>query len=129
MGVGGWLYSILLVLLIFFFTFFYSQIQFNPIEVAKNLQQYGGSIIGIRPGKPTSDFLRKINSRVTFMGALFLALISIIPTITFMYIGQPAGLTNVFSATGLLIVVAVALEFNNQLEAQLMMKSYKGFLK
>lgn len=129
MGVGGWIYSILLVIFIFFFTFFYSQIQFNPIEVAKNLQQYGGSIIGIRPGKPTSDFLRKINLRVTFMGAMFLAVVAIIPTITFMYIGKDIGLTNVFSATGLLIVVAVSLEFNNQLEAQLMMKSYKGFLK
>lgn len=129
LGVGSVSYSVVFVILIFFFTFFYSQIQFNPVDVAKNLQQYGGSIIGIRPGKPTCDYLKKINNRVTFMGAIFLSIIAIIPLATFQALGKGLNLTNVFSATGLLIVVAVALEFNNQLEAQLMMKHYKGFLK
>lgn len=129
LGVGSPAYMVLMTLLIFFFSYFYSQIQFNPVDVAKNIQQYGGLIAGIRPGKPTSDYLGKINNRITLFGAIFLAFISLIPSIVFTFLGTKLGLVNAFSATGLLIVVSVALEFNKQLESQIMMRNYKGFLK
>ena len=129
LGVGSWAYIVVITLLILFFSYFYAQIQFNPIEVSKNIQQYGGFIPGIRPGKPTSDYLAKINNRITLFGAIFLAIIALIPSILVAAIPSELGLTNAFSATGLLIVVSVALETNKQLESQIMMKTYKGFLK
>ena len=119
----------LMCLLILFFAFFYSQIQFNPEDISKNIQQNGGYIPGIRPGKPTADYLKKINNRITLFGAIFLALIALVPSVVFKFIGQENGLANSFSATGLLIVVSVAMEFDTQLQNQLMMKHYKGFLK
>ncbi len=121
-------YSIVLCLLILFFAYFYAQIQFNPDDISKSIQQNGGFIPGIRPGKPTADYLRKISNRITLFGAIFLAIIALIPSVVFNAIAPAAG-SGVFSATGLLIVVSVALEFNQQLEAQIMMKNYKGFLK
>jgi len=129
MGVGAPIYIVLLTLLIFFFAYFYAQIQFNPIDVARNIQQYGGFIPGIRPGKPTSEYLAKINSRITLFGAIFLSLIALIPSLMMYAIPEELELTNAFSATGMLIVVSVALEFNKQLDSQIMMKTYKGFLK
>lgn len=129
MGVGKPVYIVLMVLLILFFSYFYAQIQFNPIEVSKTIQRNGGFIQGIRPGKPTSDYLANINSRITLFGALFLAVIALIPSIVFLYLGEDLGLTNAFSATGLLIVVSVSLEFDKQLNSQIMMRNYKGFLK
>ena len=129
LGVGTPWYYVLLVPLIIFFAYFYAQIQFNPVDVAKNIQQYGGMITGIRPGRPTGEYLAKINNRLTLFGALFLGFISIIPAVGFSLLGEPIGMNNAFSATGLLIIVSVALELNKQLENQIMMKHYKGFLK
>ncbi len=136
MGSGTAVYYVLLALFILGFSYFYAQIQFNPDDVSRNIQQYGGFIPGIRAGKPTSDFLRKINNRITLFGALFLMIISLVPTFLFMALsGQYSdpqynlGFASSFSATGLLIVVSVALELNKQLESQIMMKHYKGFLK
>lgn len=136
MGTGTPVYYVLLAILILGFSYFYAQIQFNPEDVSKNIQQYGGFIPGIRAGKPTSDFLRKINNRITLFGAVFLMIIALVPTFAFLALsGQYSGnaynlgLANSFSATGLLIVVSVALELNKQLESQIMMKHYKGFLK
>lgn len=138
MGSGTWVYYLFMVLLILFFAYFYAQIQFNPDDVSKNIQQYGGFIPGIRAGKPTSDFLRKISNRITLFGAIFLALLSLIPTFIFnaisgegstAFMSGELGFGGAFSATGLLIVVSTALEFNKQLESQIMMKHYKGFLK
>ena len=136
MGSGTAVYYVLLALFILGFSYFYAQIQFNPDDVSRNIQQYGGFIPGIRAGKPTSDFLRKINNRITLFGAIFLMFISLVPTFLFQALsGQysnPAynlGFASSFSATGLLIVVSVALELNKQLESQIMMKHYKGFLK
>ena len=130
---GAWwgqlIYYIFLVVFIIFFAYFYSMIQFNPEDVSKNIQQYGGFIPGIRPGKPTSDYLKRINNRITLFGAIFLSIICVIPTFLFNVIGKDIGLSNAFSATGLLIVVSVALEFNKSLESQIMMRHYKGFLK
>lgn len=131
LGTGTPIYSVLVGVLIFFFSFFYAQIQFNPEEVARNIQQYGGNITGLRPGKQTSDYLKKINKRLTLFGAIFLAIIAIVPSIIFNFIfsGASSTLVNAFSSTGMLIVVSVALEFEKQLQSQLMMKQYRGFLK
>ena len=124
---GQVIYSVALCLLIFAFAFFYSQIQFNPEDVSKQIQQNGGFIQGIRPGKPTAQYLDKINKRITLFGAIFLTLLAFIPSVAFSWAGQ--DLVNVFSTTGILIVVSVALELDKQLQSQIMMKNYKGFLK
>lgn len=129
LGAGTPLYFVLMGILILFFSYFYAKIQFNPEDVARNLQQYGGTITGIRPGKPTADYLGKVNSRLTLFGAIFLVIIAIVPSIVFSLVMKDATLVNAFTATGMLIVVSVALEFNKQLEGLLMMKHYKGFLK
>ncbi|MFI3228854.1 MAG: preprotein translocase subunit SecY [Bacillota bacterium] len=131
MGTNGNLYSVITFVLIIFFAYFYAQIQFNPDDVARMLQQNGGFVPGIRPGKPTSDHLRRINNRLTLFGALFLAFIALIPTLILQQIDGFAtlGLNSAFSATSLLIVVSVALDFQKQLESQLLVKNNKGFLK
>ncbi len=120
-------YIIVLCILIFVFAFFYAQIQFNPEDVSRSIQQNGGFIQGIRPGKPTAEYLSRINKRITLFGAIFLTLVAFVPSIAFSWAGQ--DLVNVFSTTGILIVVSVALEFDKQLQSQIMMKNYKGFLK
>ena len=127
MGTGSWLYSVVLCVLILFFAYFYNQIQFKPDDISRSIQQNGGFIPGIRPGKPTTEYLTRVSNRITLFGAIFLALVALIPTLIFKAIDS--GLVNVFSATGLLIIVSVALEFNQALESQIMMKNYKGFLK
>lgn len=131
MGVGSYLYGPIMFLLIIFFAFFYAQIQFNPDDVARMIQQNGGSVPGFRPGKNTSDHLRKINNRITLFGAIYLGVIALIPIYILGYIDgfQTLGLNNSFTATGLLIVVSVALELDKQLQSQLMIKANKGFLK
>ena len=131
MGSGTAVYYVLLALFILFFSYFYAQIQFNPDDVSKNIQQYGGFIPRLPAGKPPSDFLGKISNRNTPFGAPFLLINAPVPTVLFPApsAGGPLGFGNAFSATGLLIVVSVALELNKQLESQIMMKHYKGFLK
>ena len=121
----SWLYLIVYGLLIVGFTYFYSLITFNPIEMSKNLQQNGGFIPGIRPGKPTADYLVRISGRITLFGALFLAIIAVVPSAILGIAGVATG----FTANGILIVVSVALETTSQLEAQMMMRHYKGFMK
>lgn len=128
LGSGTPIYSVCVGLLILFFCYFYAQIQFNPEEVARNIQQYGGFIPGIRPGKPTYEYLVRISKRITLFGAIYLAFIAIVPSLIFSLV-LDSTLVNALSATGMLIVVSVALEFDKQLESQLMMKQYKGFLK
>lgn len=130
---GQLIYMIALCVLIFAFSFFYASMQFNPEDVSKTIQQNGGFIQGIRPGKPTSDYLKKISNRITLFGAIYLSLVAFIPSILSMVLSS-LGMSNltllsVFSTTGILIVVSVALELDKQLESQLMMKNYKGFLK
>jgi len=124
-SVGVWVYSILNVLLILFFTYFYTGIQFNTVEYAKNLQQYGGFIPGIRPGKPTSDYLNKVITRLTFVGGLSLALLASLPII----LSHIFKLNINFGGTAIIIVVGVALETVKQIESELLMRNYKGFLK
>ena len=127
LGTGSWLYIILVGLLITFFAYFWTQVTFNPEDVSKNIQQNGGFIQGIRPGKQTADYLKKISKRITLFGAIFLSIIAIIPSLLFKSFS--GSLVGAFSATGLLIVVSVAIEFDKSLEAQMLMKNYKGFLK
>ena len=124
---GVFIYSTVLCLLIFAFSFFYAQMQFNPEDVSKNIQQNGGFIQGIRPGKATENYLKKISNRITLFGAIYLSLIAFVPSVVFSFVSL--DLVNVFSTTGILIVVSCAMEFEKQLQAQLMMKNYKGFLK
>lgn len=118
-------YAIVYGLLIIFFTFFYTTISFNPIEIAKNLKQYGGNIPGIRSGKPTTEFLMRVSNRITLVGSLFLALVAVIPIIVSGFTGIPMYI----QGTSVLILVSVALETNKQLESQMLMRHYKGFLK
>jgi len=119
-------YLVIYGLLIIFFTYFYTAVTFNPIDVADNLKKYGGFIPGLRPGRPTAEYLSKILSRITLAGGLFLALIAVLPTLV---IGL-TGLKNIyFGGTSLLIVVGVALETMKQIESQLMSRHYQGFMK
>ena len=127
-GAGSWVYAIIMALLILAFAYFWTMIQFDTDEISRQIQQNGGFIPGIRPGKPTAQYLDGINKKITLFGAIFLAFMALIPTLLFTAIGT-GGLNSAFSATGMLIVVSVALEFNKQLEAQMMMRNYRGFLK
>ena len=124
---GRIIYSVVLCILIFAFAFFYAQMQFNPEDVSKNNQQNGGVIQAIRPGKATENYLTKISNRITLFGAIYLALVAFVPSVAFAWAAM--DMVNAFSTTGILIVVSCAMEFEKQLQAQLMMKNYKGFLK
>ena len=121
----SWGYQLIFALMIFGFTFFYSAITFNPVEISKNIQNNGGMIPGIRQGKPTSDFIKKITTRITTFGALYLAILAVIPTIIYAI----ARVSLPFAASSLLIAVSVAMESMRELESQMLMRNYKGFLK
>ncbi len=118
------LYNVLYAILIIFFTYFYTSVTFNPIEVATNMKENGGYIPGIRPGRPTSDYLNRTLTRITLAGAIFLATIAILPNI----ILALGSLSIRFGGTSLLIAVGVSLDTTKQIEAQMMMRHYKGFL-
>lgn len=122
---SGWLYVVLYFFLILMFAYFYMSIQYNPLEMANNLRQSNGTIPGIRPGKPTADFIAKILSKVTLIGALFLAFVALIPIIYTNVTGM-YGLS--LGGTSVIIIVGVALDTVKQLESQMMMRHYKGFL-
>lgn len=123
-SVRGIFYAVVYFILIIGFAYFYATIQFNPVEMANNLRKQGGAIPGIRPGKPTSDFISKILSRITLMGALFLSVIAILPIV----IGSVGGINISLGGTSVLIMVGVALDTVRNLESQMMMRHYKGFL-
>ena len=136
-GFAGWIakffsqsnpwYAVIYFLLIIAFTYFYTSITFNPIEVSNNIKRNGGFIPGIRPGKPTSDFITRILSRITFVGSIFLGIVAIIPIILAMINPGLSGVA--LGGTSLLIVVGFALETVKQLESQMLMRHYKGFLE
>ena len=121
----GWLYAVLYFVLILAFAYFYTTIQYNPIEMANNLKQNNGTIPGIRPGRPTADFIAKILSRITLIGALFLSVIALLPILYSDFSGM-YGLS--MGGTSVIIIVGVALDTAKQLESQMMMRHYKGFL-
>ena len=121
-------YAIIYFLLIIFFAYFYSTIQFNPIEVANNLKKNGGFIPGFRPGKPTSEFIQKVLNKITLFGAIYLGIIAVVPILV-AHFSQSAALTGIsLGGTSIIIVVGVALETVRALEAQMLMRNYKGFL-
>ena len=122
---GVWIYAMLNVILIIAFTFFYTTISFNPADVANNMKANGGFIPGIRPGKATEEYLQRVMSRITVVGAIYLALVATLPTI----LGVMTPLNISFGGTSLLIAVGVALETVRQLENQMLMRNYQGFLK
>ncbi len=120
------LYPIIYAFLIIFFTFFYSVIQFNPIEIANNMKKNGGFIPGLRPGKPTSDYISKVLNRVTWFGGFFLAAVTVLPII----LGNVTKISGLwFGGTAVLILVGVALDTIKQVESQMLMRHYKGFLE
>jgi len=123
-SVQGVFYAVVYFLMIIGFAYFYSTIQFNPVEMANNLRKNGGAVPGIRPGKPTSDFISKILSRITLMGAIFLSVVAILPIL----VGNIGGINISLGGTSLLIMVGVALDTVRNLESQMMMRHYKGFL-
>ncbi|HEX6989436.1 MAG TPA: preprotein translocase subunit SecY, partial [Bacillota bacterium] len=123
---GSALYTTVYALLIIFFTYFYTAIQFNPADVSDNLRKYGGYIPGIRPGRPTTEYLDRVLIRLTLAGALFLAAISVLPV----FFSELTNIPNLyFGGTALLIVVGVALETMKQIEAHLIMRQYEGFMR
>ncbi len=122
----GWIYAIVYFLLIIFFTYFYTAMQYNPVEMANNIKQNGGFIPGLRPGKPTSDYIAKTLNRVVLVGALFLGFIAVLP-ICLSHINSLSGIA--MGGTSLLIVEGVALETVKQIESQMLMRHYKGFLE
>jgi len=122
-------YAVLYFLLIVFFSYFYSTVQFNPIEIANNLKKNGGFIPGFRAGKPTSEFIQRVLTKITLFGALYLAIIAITPILIshFSTTARDSGIS--LGGTSIIIVVSVALETIKQLESQLLMRHYKGFLE
>ncbi|MBI1724265.1 MAG: preprotein translocase subunit SecY, partial [Candidatus Tectomicrobia bacterium] len=122
---GGYVYIILTVSLIFFFAYFYTSVIFNPMDVAENLRKYGGFIPGRRPGRPTADYIDRVLSRLTFLGAIYLSVIVILPT----YLIQWFNVPFFFGGTALLIVVGVAVDTQRQIESHLVMRNYEGFLR
>ncbi|MDO4984011.1 MAG: preprotein translocase subunit SecY, partial [Eubacteriales bacterium] len=127
-GTDSILYAVVYLLLIIFFAYFYSTIQFNPIEVANNLKKNGGYIPGFRPGKPTSEFIQKVLNKITLFGAIYLGIIAVVPILV-SHFSDTAALTGLsLGGTSIIIVVGVALETIRALESELLMRNYKGFL-
>ena len=123
---GSWLYTVLYVVLIVFFGFFYTAMVFNPSDIADNMKKNGGFILGIRPGKPTSDYIEKIASRITLVGSVFLVVVALVPDL----LTNVFGITSFyFGGTSVLIIVGVALEIVEQVNSQLLMRNYEGVLK
>ena len=127
-GTDGWLYAVLTAILIVAFAYFYVTISFNPIEVANNLKKNGGFIPGIRPGKPTSDYITKVLSRITLIGALFLVVIAVVPLVANIISGAKLS-SLAFTGSSIIIVVGVVLETAREIESQMTMRHYKGFLE
>ncbi|MBL7084694.1 MAG: preprotein translocase subunit SecY [Candidatus Omnitrophica bacterium] len=126
---GRLLYLILFSTLIIFFTYFYTAVTFNPIDVADNMRKYGGFVPGIRPGKPTAQYFDFILTRITLPGAFFLATIAVFPQLIGAWLGVPALVASFFGGTGLLIMVGVMLDTMRQMESHLLMRHYEGFMK
>ncbi|MBI3119398.1 MAG: preprotein translocase subunit SecY, partial [Candidatus Hydrogenedentes bacterium] len=121
-------YDILYALLIIFFSFFYTAITFNPVEMAENMKKYGGVIVGVRPGKATADYLNRVMTRITLAGSIFLAVVALLPTVIFNVLDvNDWNIVHFFGGTSLLILVGVALDTIKQIEQHLIMRHYDGF--
>jgi preprotein translocase subunit SecY len=126
---GNWLYLGLEAGMIVIFTYFYTAVQFNPVDQADNLRKYGGYVPGIRPGPPTAQYLDRVLTRLTLPGAMYLAVIAVLPSIFIRYGGFSQATSRALGGTSVLIVVGVALDTMRQMESQMMMRNYEGFLK
>ena len=122
---GHIVYSLIFVAFIFFFCYFYTAVQFNPVDVAENMKRYGGFIPGIRPGKNTADYIDRVLTRITFSGAIYVSAICILPQILIYQLNMPFY----FGGTALLIVVGVAMDTTNQIESHMLTRHYEGFMK
>ncbi len=125
---SGWLHTALYVSLIIFFCYFYTAVTFNPLDVAENVKKHGGFIPGIRPGKPTADYIDKVLTRITLAGALYVSLVCVLPEILIRQFGIPASIAVPFGGTSILIVVGVAMDTVSQIESHLLTRHYEGFL-
>jgi preprotein translocase subunit SecY len=125
---GTYLYALFYVAMVYFFAYFWTTVQFQPKEMANNLRDYGSFIPGLRPGKRTADYLERVMERITYVGAAFLSVIALIPTIVAVWLEIPFQVSAFLGGTGLLIVVSVALDLVQRIEANLIMRNYKGFL-
>jgi preprotein translocase subunit SecY len=126
---GNWPYLAIEGFMIIIFTYFYTAVQFNPVDQADNLRKYGGYIPGIRPGPPTAQYLDRVLTRLTLPGSLYLALIAVLPSIFIRYGSFSQATSRALGGTSVLIVVGVALDTMRQMESQMMMRNYEGFLK
>ncbi|HHV94102.1 MAG TPA: preprotein translocase subunit SecY [Firmicutes bacterium] len=127
-GYGSVGYNVLYVLLVVFFTYFYTAVTFNPVDVADNMKKHGGFIPGLRPGRPTAQYLDRVLTRITLAGAIFLAVIAVLPYIMASVTRMPTSIIS-FGGTSILIMVGVVLDTMKQIEAQLLMRHYEGFIK
>ena len=128
-GRGSFFYNLTFLVLIYFFCYFWTAITFNPKDMADNLKNYGSFIPGYRPGRPTSDYLEKVMFRITYVGAAFLALIAIIPTIMTETLNVPFGIAMFYGGTSLLIAVSVAFDLVQKIDSHLIMRNHKGLLE
>ena len=128
-GYEKFTYNFLYILMIYFFAYFWTTVQFQPKEMANQLKDYGSFIPGLRPGRRTSEYLEKVMGRITYVGAAFLALISVVPTVVFVSMDIPFTIAVFLGGTGLLIVVSVSLDLVQRIEANLMMRNYSGFME
>jgi preprotein translocase subunit SecY len=126
---GTWVHTCLYVLLIIFFTYFWTATQFHPEQIASDMKKNGAFIPGVRQGKPTQDYLEATMNRITLAGALFLALIAILPTLVSRLLGVDPTISHFFGGTSLLILVGVVLDTTKQIESHLLMKRYDGFMR
>jgi preprotein translocase subunit SecY len=125
----GWIYNVMYVALIYFFCYFWTAITFNPKDMADNLKNYGSFIPGYRPGKRTADYLEKVMVRITYVGAGFLALVAIIPTLIAAWMDISYSVASFYGGTGLLIAVSVAFDLVQKIDSHLVMRNYKGLLE
>jgi preprotein translocase subunit SecY len=127
LGPGAYTYNVLYMLLIFLFAYFWTTIQFQPKEMAKNLRDSGSFVPGLRPGRRTADYLEKVMTRITYFGAAFLAIIAVVPSVVTILLGVDWRIASFLGGTGLLIVISVSLDMVQKIEANLLMRSYDGF--
>ena len=127
LGPSAYTYNILYMLLIFLFAYFWTTVQFQPKEMAKNLRDSGSFIPGLRPGRRTAEYLEKVMIRITYFGAAFLAIIAVVPSVVTILLGVDWRVATFLGGTGLLIVVSVSLDLVQKIEANLLMRSYEGF--
>jgi preprotein translocase subunit SecY len=126
---SGWLYNVLYIALIYFFCYFWTAITFNPKDMANNLKDYGSFIPGHRPGKRTAEYLERVMVRITYVGAAFLALVAVIPTVIQGFLNIDFVIASFFGGTGLLIVVSVGLDLVQKIDSHLVMRNYGGLLE